>query len=449
MLTKHHLLLVLLIFSLLVVGGLAWFSWFDNRPTLQRSAHSSALQMPTVAAAVRKLSPLPVRPLSAKTLALRASAADAAAKGRGLQWLDQPGVTELTGWEYGTRTREMAEVLGGDDLRNLGRLAAAGGVLPEGLDLSTLAASFTAASAGATYSPFDKQILLLSNSKPSESLLTHELTHALQDQHFDLLKMLVVRPYNYDRSEAAFAIVEGDAVGVQRRFETNAAWSRRSLDDITRDEDDRFGEYRDTIGKLFPSLLVETFIFRYRDGTRFVEGVRRRRGQEGVDKLFREPPPSSEQVLHLDKYFAGEALRPVTLDVEKFTAQGWRAATSTVFGEVGVRGMLTERLDRAEAGRAAAGWGGDAAYLFARDGGEDLFVWKTVWDTPQDAIEFFRSYNRFLERRGFTANAEAKGARAVWREVDGRTTIVRRTGDGVLVVRGREATVQTAEMLAE
>lgn len=450
MVAKYHVLFVIIIFIALVVGGLAWVSYDGNFATLRRDANqSTSLQLPTVVAATRRLSPLPVRPLSAKTKALRAQAAEDASLWRGLRWLDEPGMTEMTGWEYGTRTREMAEVLGGDDLRTLGRLASAGGVLPEGLDLSMLAASFTAASVGATYSPFDKRILLVTNSKPNDSLLTHEMTHALQDQHFDLQRMLLARPYSYDRTEAAFAVVEGDAVGVQRRFETDAAWGKRSLDEITRAEDSRFGEYRSTIGKLFPSLLVETFIFRYRDGTRFVEGVRRRRGQEGVDKLFREPPQSSEQVLHIEKYFAGEQPRPTKFDAAKFTSTGWQAATSTIFGEIGVRGMLMERLDMGESQRAAAGWGGDEAYLFERDGGETLFVWKSVWDTPGDAAEFFRSYNRFLERRGFSSNENRSDERVEWRETDGRTTVVRRVGEAVVILRGREETAKAAETISD
>src|SRR5919202_3544309 len=119
------------------------------------------------------------------------------------------GMAELSGWEYGTRAREMAEILGGDELRALSRLAAAGGVLPEGTDLATLASSFAAVSAGATYSPLDKKILPVKDFK-GDTLLTHEFVHALQNEHFDLLKLLIQQPYNFDREEAAFALVEGD-----------------------------------------------------------------------------------------------------------------------------------------------------------------------------------------------------------------------------------------------
>jgi hypothetical protein len=446
MLAKHHLLIFLSIVVALLVGVLGWSAWSDSRSTSRQSSPASALQLPVAVAAVaRRLSALPVRPLSPKTETLRARAAGIAAKGRALAWLSEPGMTELTGWEYGLRTKEMAEVFGGEDLQNLGRLAAAGGVLPESLDLPTLAASFTALSAGATYSPFDKQILLLSNSKPGESLLTHELTHALQDQHFDLQRMLLARPYSYDRSEAAFAVIEGDAVGVQRRAE-NPAWTKRTLDDIARIEDSRFDEYRSTIGNLFPSLLTETFIFRYRDGTRFVEGVRRRRAQAGVDDLFRNPPQTSEQVLHLDKYLAGEAARVPAFDSSSLSRDGWQAGISTAFGEIGVRGILAERLSSSDARRAAAGWGGDQAYLFEREG-ESLFVWTTVWDTSEDAAEFFRGYNRLLAGRNLKSDGEKPDAKIVWLEADGRETIVRRAGDSVLIVRGKSETAKVLEQL--
>ncbi|MDQ3753788.1 MAG: hypothetical protein M3371_03545, partial [Acidobacteriota bacterium] len=270
----------------------------------QRSSRRA--MQPAAAAGVvaprRTLSPLPIRPLSPKLEAVRESAAAAASATRGLPWMNSVGMTELSGWEYGTRTKEVAEVLGGDDLKALSQLAIAGGILPPGTDLATLAVSFTAASAGATYSPLDKQVLLLADDSAADtardsSLLTHEFVHALQDQHFDLLKLLLARPYNFDRSEAIFALVEGDAMNVQRRQESGEAWARRSLEDIARQEEERFGEYRRQIGALFPPLLTETFIFRYRDGARFVEALRRARPARSADDLFRRPPQSSEQIL--------------------------------------------------------------------------------------------------------------------------------------------------------
>jgi hypothetical protein len=394
----------------------------------------------------RTLSPLPSRPLSPKLKEIRARAVREASELRELPFREEVGMAELSGWEYGTRASEMAHVVGGEELRALGQLAAAGGVLPEGTDLASLAASFTAVSAGAVYSPLDKQVLIVDKFK-DDSLLTHEFTHALQDQHFDLMKMLIVRPYNFDRAEAAFAVIEGDAMNVQRRMERGESYGRLPLDEILKEEGERFGDYRREIGRYFPPLLTETFIFRYRDGARFVEAVRRKGGERAVDALFERPPASTEQILHPEKYDANEAPREVVLEEAAFAANGWRMSASTPLGEIGVRGLLMAGVPQAEAARAAAGWGGDRAYLFEKAGSVPLFVWQTVWDKPSDAEEFFAAYNRLRSRAGakpVESSAAGEVSQAVWREA-GRTTIVRRTHDQVLIMRGAEQDVKAMQ----
>ena len=119
---------------------------------------------------------------------------------------------------------------------------------------------------------------------------------------------------------------------------------------------------------------------------------------------------------------------------------------STPLGEIGVRGLLMAGVPPAEAARAAAGWGGDRAYLFEKEGRAPLFVWQTVWDKPSDAEEFFTAYNRLRSRAGAKPGESATAGDAsqtVWREA-GRVTIVRRTGDRVLIIRGAEQDASAA-----
>jgi hypothetical protein len=397
----------------------------------------------------RTLLPLPVRPLAPRLKAMRERAAEAASRVRGLEWSGEVGMTELSGWEYGTRTKEIADVLGTDDLKGLSSLAIAGGMLPEGTDLASLAVSFTAATAGATYSPLDKQVLLVNGRGGfrDTGLLTHEFVHALQDQHFDLLKMILARPFNFDREEATFALVEGDAVSVERRAEQPEAWQRKSLEDVAREEDERFASYRKGIGSFFPPLLTETFIFRYRDGLRFVETMRRAHPSVNVDDAFRRPPQSSEQVLHPEKYLSGELPREVEPGVEEFTEQGWRLTATTPLGEIGVRGLLMAGIPVEDAKRAAAGWGGDRSLLFERDGHAPLFVWRTIWDTGRDAQEFFRAYNSMLQQRAAPGAVASNEFEREWRE-GGSLTRVHLEGDAVIIVRGAEADAPEALRLA-
>src|SRR5919199_925881 len=213
--TRGSHLLIFFLTLAVVAAGLA--ALLAKRSRSRGVASASVMTAPTPLR--RTLPPLPARPLSPRLKALRERAMEAASKTRGLSWLSDVGMTELSGWEYGTRTKEIADVLGTDDLKGLSRLAVAGGMLPEGTDLASLAVSFTAATAGATYSPLDKQVLLVSDGPkgPRDTgLLTHEFVHALQDQHFDLLKLMLARPFSFDRTEATFALVEGDAVSVER-----------------------------------------------------------------------------------------------------------------------------------------------------------------------------------------------------------------------------------------
>ncbi|HEX8494480.1 MAG TPA: hypothetical protein VF658_16670 [Pyrinomonadaceae bacterium] len=429
---------VIIIFSLIVAAC-------GSKP-VTRTSVATTTSMPVA----RTLPPLPSRQLSKKLQEMRERAMRTSAGLRELNWTGEVGMSELSGWEYGTRASEMAQVLGGEELRSLSKLAVAGGMLPEGTDLAMLAAQFTAISAGATYSPLDKQILLVDKFK-DDSLLTHEFTHALQDQHFDLMKLLMVQPFNFDRTEALFAVVEGDAMNVQRRAQEGDAYARKALEEILRQEDERFGDYRAEMNALFPRLLTETFIFRYRDGARFVESVRRSRGERGVNELFTRPPASSEQILHPEKYAQGESPREIQLDEAAFTTSGWRSVASTPLGEIGVRGLLLEGVAEKDAVRASAGWGGDRAYLFEREGGTPLFVWKTFWDKPADAEEFFNAYNALQRRRNGAQAGEtlAAGSDAgmIWRK-GGRVTLVQRVGDSIIVVRGAEKDINTALALA-
>jgi hypothetical protein len=265
------------------------------------------------------------------------------------------------------------------------------------------------------------------------------------------MKLLMVRPFNFDRTEALFAVIEGDAMNVQRRSEEGDAYQRKSLDEITRQEDERFGAYREEMNALFPRLLTETFIFRYRDGARFVEAVRRSRDRAGTDALFTSPPASSEQILHPEKYAQNELPREVKLNEAGFATSGWQTAAATPLGEIGVRGVLLEGVPERDALRAAAGWGGDRAYLFEREGGTPLFIWKTIWDKQADADEFFSAYNALQRKRHGAQASQTLGSGAnsgmAWRK-NGRTTLVQRMGEHVIIIRGAEQDVYTALALS-
>jgi hypothetical protein len=100
---------------------------------------------------------------------------------------------------------------------------------------------------------------------------------------------------------------------------------------------------------------------------------------------------------------------------------------------------------------AAAGWGGDRAFLFERNGATPLFVWKTLWDKPSDATEFFEAYRAMNAHQGEQENlvwSSGDKAEVHW-QANGRTTILKRSGDAVIIVRGAEVDSAAAVAYAE
>jgi len=138
-----------------------------------------------------------------------------------------------------------------------------------------------------------------------------------------------------------------------------------------------------------PRLFVRGGDFGYRRGGIFLETVRQAGGMAAVDKTLARPPESTEQVLHVEKYVAGEA--PAAIDarpVEDFLgSRGASRVWSTTLGELGVAIVLESHI-KEDTSTAAPGWSGDVLLCFETAAKRPLVAWLTAWDTRNDAIEF-------------------------------------------------------------
>jgi hypothetical protein len=156
-----------------------------------------------------------------------------------------------------------------------------------------------------------------------------------------------------------------------------------------------------------PRALRESLTFPYEQGMAWVRQLYTRGGWKAVDAAFKDLPQSTEQIMHAEKYFAHEA--PVKVEVPDLShalGAGWRRIDTDVNGEWGYFQILDEFLKDEKASRqAAAGWGGDryALYENARTH-ETMLEQVSVWDTEQDAREFYDAYVKRTERRYGTGN---------------------------------------------
>jgi hypothetical protein len=229
-------------------------------------------------------------------------------------------------------------------------------------------------------------------------VIAHEFAHALQDQHFDLETLGNKVKHHDDRSQALRALFEGDASLVELLYERDhiqgeeAAALRRAR------------SQEPTALLSAPFILQEELQFPYLDGFFFVIELWQHGGFASIDAAYADPPTSTEQILHPDRYIRRDAPIEIGLpDLLSIFGPEWRQTYANVMGELELRILIEQFTDSSLAGRAADGWGGDAFAVLEGPGEHVAFVMDSAWDTEADAREFQEAFAFSLERRFGTA----------------------------------------------
>ena len=283
------------------------------------------------------------------------------------------------------------------------------------------------------YDPKAQQFFLadwieLDGQKP---VMAHELTHALQDQHFNLKRFENWPKGDSDAQLAAHALIEGDAtLAMTLYMAKNPLIALAFITSLGGDEaTEQF--------KQAPRALRESLLFPYEEGSSWATQVYKRGGWEMVSRAFTTLPQSSEQILHADKYFSYEAPQKIALpEFKSVLGPTWNKLDYDVNGEWGIYLILDEYLHNAtESKRASAGWGGDRFALYETGKPDEFFVAQlTAWDTPVDAREFFDAYaKRTAKRYPDAKELESTGDRVEWQTSNGGVALELR-GSRVAIV---------------
>ena len=299
------------------------------------------------------------------------------------------------------------------------------------------------------YDPKAQQFYLadwieLEGQKP---VMAHELTHALQDQHFNLKRFEKWPKGDSDAELAAHALIEGDAtLAMTLYMAKNPSVALAFI--MTLGAQQATSEQF----KQAPRVLRESLLFPYEEGSGWATQLYKRGGWEMVSRAFSKLPQSTEQILHADKYFAYEAPQKLTLpNLKAVLGPGWKRIDSDVNGEWGCYLILDEFLNNTtESKRAAAGWGGDRFALYETGKpGEFFIAQSTVWDTATDAREFFQAYAKRTVKRypdAKESKSTSVGERIEWAAPSGRVTMELR-GSRVVILEGIPAKTKTKALL--
>lgn len=228
-----------------------------------------------------------------------------------------------------------------------------------------------------------------------ETVMVHELMHALQDQRFGLSTKERALLRDTDANLAYHALLEGEAVLVMVAHMLGK--SGISLDEVIKD-DAMLGMITSAaaaeqmIDPSTPPYFSHMLKFPYLDGMKFVVAAYRRGGWKELDRAHANPPRTSREILHPEEYFAR------TFKSEAFDASRPAGAIATEhLGEFHWRFLV--------GAEAAAGWVNDRAVVF-RDGRVQI---DTKWESPERATTFAAAYEAFLGKRGVKAKVTRSG----------------------------------------
>lgn len=272
------------------------------------------------------------------------------------------------------------------------------GLVPESFDLKKMTVDLLTEQAAAFYDYKKKKLVVLESnmSLMQKPILVHELAHALADAHFNLEKYLL-RGKSDDAALARQAVMEGQATWLMSEYlMAKMGTSLRSAPEMAEMMgriDTASGAY--PIFDAAPLYLRESLLFPYSKGFTFQQAVVRRMGQKAFTEVFQNPPASSQQILHPEKYFSRTA--PAKPPLPKADSKGFQALIEGALGEFD-HDVLLRQYGAAGDAILAQRWRGAQFRLLERKQDQRfLLLYASEWEDEKSAAEMFRFYRKVLQ----------------------------------------------------
>ena len=302
-----------------------------------------------------------------------------------------------------------------EDQMRIGSLTGAmTGVYPAGMDLKAETLKLLRSQVAGFYDPHAKQMVLVEggidigfwNSAAGfvtrrdlagEMLLAHELTHALQDQHFHIEQMIDKVKDNDDRDLALKAVAEGDATLAGYGYVVGNL-GEASIGAIL----DRMNDLPKTVAAQsgdVPLGLSAPMIFQYADGVRFVAEAYRRGGWAAVNAIYADPPQATLQIMNPELYFGRRAqLVEINLTGYQDVLKDWKKADDDTYGAMLLKVIIQRNLGMTAPEIALVEhWSGDRMIVLQKDSALTV-LWIIGFRDSETAKRFGDVYASILDR---------------------------------------------------
>jgi hypothetical protein len=281
------------------------------------------------------------------------------------------------------------------------------GLIPKGFPLDSFMLDVLTDQVAGLYDPKAKEFYIADWIPVDEqrTVMSHELTHALEDQSFHIDSWIKAARPNDDAELARDAVSEGSAMAAMVDYEMlDQKVSVRDVPDVTlliragalseMDKDPNLAKA--------PLYIRDELLFPYLAGTGFTqEFLKAHTGWQDLHIIFQNPPVSTQQIIHPDLYLHGVKPETVALPEWKTVVPAdWKLLEENTMGEFGLEEILKQFLDENRAELLAPAWKGDRYAVFedAKTKSTPL-LFRLALDSPDDAAHFFGQYSEALEHK--------------------------------------------------
>ena len=327
-------------------------------------------------------------------------------------------MSAITGWELKTPLkksirsrqeihayvlREMDDEKDAKERYASKRSAEAFGLIPKGFDLDGFMVDLLTEQIAGLYDPKAHEFYIADWIDPEDqrTVMSHELTHALEDQHFQIEAWVKAARPNDDAEMARESVLEGSATAAMLEYMLKEKGLKlRDLHDI--DPSIFVGDLAETpMLKKAPSFIKDSLMFPYFGGLTFSLAVLKNDGWKGFASVFARPPASTQQIMHPDLYRTGKSLMPIKLNLpDGLPGSDWTLLEENSMGEFGWKEVLKQFLDADRAGKLAAAWEGDVYATYESKDAKRLLLFVRVrLDSNESAARFFGQYSEALEKK--------------------------------------------------